>query len=90
MSYHESIKPVLATAFLALYLPVPFYLVWLHGLLRLWRRLGSAAYVFLLTPYAAMVLAIIHWHTVWQWRAWPWPHVLPWLAPVPLAAGGWL
>ena len=90
MFLEDTLRPLSATTLLALYLPVPFYLLWLHGLQRLWKKMGWASYVFLLSPYLAMVAAIVRWHALWQWRAWPWPHALSWLALVPLALAGWL
>ena len=90
MDYDNSLRPLAATILLALYLPVPFYLLWLHGLNRLWRRIGTASYFFLLTPYVALVLAIIRAHAVWNWRADGWPLALAWLSVIPLGLAGWL
>ncbi len=90
MDYDDFLRPLSATILLALYLPVPFYLLWLHGLHRLWRRIGTASYFFLLTPYVAMVVAVVRAHALWGWRADEWPQALAWLSIIPLGLAGWL
>ena len=90
MSYNDTIRPLAATILLALYLPVPFYLIVLHALHRVWKKMGLRAYVFLLVPYVAMVAAVVRWHGLWQWRAWSWPPWLAWMSCIPLAVAGYL
>jgi protein-S-isoprenylcysteine O-methyltransferase Ste14 len=85
MSYQDSFKPAIATALLALYLPVPFYLLWVHGLQRVWRRVGILSYAAHLSLYGAMVFAVIRLHALWSWNALPWWKPLGLFAVVPLA-----
>ena len=70
MSYQDSLKPIIGTFLLCLYLPVPLYLLLLHGLHPLWRRIGISAYLFLLPLYFSVIYAIIRLHARWQWHAW--------------------
>ena len=90
MLFQESVKPIVATSLLALYLPVPFYLVLLHALLPLWQRMRLWSYVFLLPPYILMVVLTIRLHWLWPYRAWHWPDTLGLLAVLPLGGAGWL
>jgi protein-S-isoprenylcysteine O-methyltransferase Ste14 len=83
-----SFKPVFATVLATLYLPVPPYLLLLHGLQPLWRRIGLVpSYAFLFTAYILMVTATILAHDVWSINAVDgWPAWASWLGVVPLAA----
>jgi protein-S-isoprenylcysteine O-methyltransferase Ste14 len=82
----SELRAIIATVLLALYLPVPVYLIVLHGLNPLWRRLGTISYVPLLLGYSVCVYAVVRLHELWPWRAWPWPTAISGLAPLALAA----
>lgn len=80
----NSIRPFAATLLMALYLPVPFYLLALHGFHDVWRRIGLRSYLFLLTFYASLVAAVVALHPAWAWGSGPWPPSVGLLAAVPL------
>lgn len=84
MSFQSSLKPWLGTALLAIYLPVPFYLVWLHGFTRTWRRFGNRSYLIHIPFWLAMVAVVLLLHSAWRAGAWPWPVAMSWLSVVPL------
>jgi protein-S-isoprenylcysteine O-methyltransferase Ste14 len=97
----DSAKPVIATALVACYLPVPFYLLWMHGLQRVWRRMGFVSYALHVSLYGAMVWAVIRMHALWSGGEWRWPdalswvavaqtEVLPWFSIIPLGVSLWL
>jgi protein-S-isoprenylcysteine O-methyltransferase Ste14 len=90
MPWNDSVKSILSTVLLALILPIPVYLLWMHGLQNLWRRLGPASYLLHLALYATMVYVLVRMHRVWSRGAWPWPDAIAWLALVPLAIAAWL
>lgn len=90
MSWHESVEPVTATALAAAILPIPPYLLWMHGLQRLWRRIGIAAYVLHVALYATMVTLVARAHTFWHSVVWPWPAGIEWLSLVPIGLAAWL
>jgi protein-S-isoprenylcysteine O-methyltransferase Ste14 len=90
MSWNESIKPVVATTLVAVILPIPIYLLWMHGLQRLWRRIGIASYVLHISFYAAMVTTMARLQPLWSQGALPWPNALSWVAVLPLAVALWL
>lgn len=90
MSWNESVKPVIATALVAAIVPIPIYLLWMHGLQRVWRRVGIASYAFHLALYAAMVITLARMHTFWSQSALPWPVAFAWPAILPLGIALWL
>ena len=83
-------KPFVATFLLALYLPVPFYMLWIHAGDRLWKRIGPASYALHWALYIGMVTAVIRLHDAWGLGAWEWPAGLTWLGLFPLALAAWL
>jgi protein-S-isoprenylcysteine O-methyltransferase Ste14 len=85
----DSLRSSSATFLLALCLPVPFYMLSVHALGRLWKRMGRASYAVLWTFYALCVAAIVIAHGLWGWKAWSWPVWISWtgLLPLALAAG---
>jgi protein-S-isoprenylcysteine O-methyltransferase Ste14 len=90
VSFHDSLKPIAGTFLLAVYLPVPFYMLWIHAFDRAWKRMGRASYILHWSLYAAMIAAIIRFHGVWPWRAWGWPLWMSWSGVLPLAAAVYL
>ncbi len=90
MFSHDSVRSLLATLLLALYFPVAVYMVWIHALHGLWKKIGPISYGLHWALYAAVVVAIIRFHGLWRWHAWPWPGAISWLGLFPLAAAGWL
>ncbi len=90
MLFHDSLKPFAGTFLLAVYLPVPFYMLWVHAFDRAWKRIGRASYILHWSLYAVMVAAIIRFHDAWRWRAWTWPLWTAWMAVVPLAVAAYL
>ena len=90
MSFPESVRPLVTTVLVATYLPVPIYLLWMHTLQRVWRRVGLASYIVHLSLYAALVTLVARSHAAWSWNAWPWPAALSWIAAVPLILAAWL
>jgi protein-S-isoprenylcysteine O-methyltransferase Ste14 len=87
---HDSIRSLVATLLLAIYLPVALYMTWIHALDRLWKKIGSVSYLIHWTLYVGMVVAIIRFHSVWRWRAWPWPVWMSFAGLFPIALGAWL
>lgn len=90
MISHDSIRSFAGTFLLALYLPVPIYMTWIHTGHRLWRRMGHASFVIHLTLYIGMVGAIIRAHDLWRWHGWPWPAWASLLGLFPIALAAWL
>lgn len=86
----DSIRPFAGTFLLALYLPVPFYMAWIHAPHRIWKRIGPASYPLHWAFYVAMVVAVIRLHDAWRWHAWEWPKGLTGLGLLPLAVAAWL
>ena len=85
----DSLRSFSATVLLALCLPVPFYMFFVHALGSLWKRMGRASYAVLWSFYALCVAAIVIAHGVWGWKAWDWPVWISWtgLFPLAIAAG---
>ena len=90
MFSQDSIRSFTATFLLALYLPVAVYMTWIHALHPIWKRIGPASYTLHFALYAGMVAAIIRFHRLWGWHAWPWPAGISWLGLLPLGAAAWL
>ena len=89
MSFQSSLKPIIGTTLVALYLPVPFYLLACHVFTGQWRKIGMRSFLILLPLYAVMVFAVIRAHAFWRLAEWHWPAAVSWLAVLPLglAAG---
>ena len=81
----DSLRDFLATAIVAIHLPVAIYLLVLHALTPLWRRVGMGAFAVLLALYFSCVWLVIDTHALWSWQALPWPWFVSALAVVPLA-----
>jgi len=90
MFSHESPRSFAATFLLALYLPVPIYMIWIHAFGRVWKRMGPASYAIHWTVYIATVAAVVLCHRAWGWQAWSWPAWIPWLGLFPVATAAWL
>ena len=86
----DSIRSFAGTFLLALYLPVTFYMVWIHAPHTFWKRVGPVSYALHWAFYIAMVVAVIRLHDMWRWRAWEWPAVVTWVGLFPLAVAAWL
>ena len=86
----DSLRPLVATSLLALYLPVPFYMIWIHAFGRVWKKMGPASYAIHWTLYIVTVAAVVLCHRVWVWRAWPWPAWISWTGLFSLAIAAWL
>jgi protein-S-isoprenylcysteine O-methyltransferase Ste14 len=86
----DSIRSFAGTFLLALYLPVPFYMVWIHAPHTFWKRVGPVSYALHWVFYIAMVVAVIRLYDMWRWRAWEWPVVVTWVGLFPLAVAAWL
>jgi len=80
----NSFKDILITLLLAVYLPVPFYLLWLHGFHGRWQRIGLSSFAIHIPIYLLMVAAVIYFHRIWSAGAWPWPVWLSLSSIVPL------
>jgi protein-S-isoprenylcysteine O-methyltransferase Ste14 len=90
MTSFEQFRSFAATILLALYLPVPIYMTWIHAGRRLWKKIGRASFAIHLMLYAGLVAAIIWAHPIWCWEAWPWPAWISWIGLAPLAVAAWL
>jgi protein-S-isoprenylcysteine O-methyltransferase Ste14 len=90
MPFDDSPKAIFATLLVASITPIPVYLLWMHGLQRLWRRLGWLSYILHISLYVVMVTALIRMHGFWSRWAWPWPDAVAWLCVVPFAIALWL
>ena len=90
MFSHDSVRPFVGTILLAIYLPVPIYMTWIHAGQRLWKRIGPASFAIHLALYVLMVAAVVRAHALWRWQAWPWPAWASALGLVPLAVAVWL
>ena len=90
MSYQDSVKPFVATVLLALYLPVPFYLLLTHGLHDVWRRMGPRSFRVHVVVWIVLVAVVVRLHPLWRWQALSWPDVLGLAALVPLGLAAWL
>ena len=86
----DSLRPLVATSLLALYLPVPLYMIWIHAFGRVWKKMGPASYAIHWTLYIVTVAAVVLCHRVWVWRAWPWPAWISWTGLFSLAIAAWL
>jgi protein-S-isoprenylcysteine O-methyltransferase Ste14 len=86
----DSIKPFAATLLLALYLPVPFYMLLVHAFAGVWKGMGRASYIVLWAFYGVCVTAVVLAHRVWQWQAWDWPAWVSWTGLLFAAAAAWL
>jgi protein-S-isoprenylcysteine O-methyltransferase Ste14 len=90
MTSHDSIRSFAGTFLLALYLPVPVYMTWIHAGHGMWKRIGPASYVVHLALYAGMLAAIIRAHEIWRWHAWPWPAWISIAGVIPIAIAAYL
>jgi protein-S-isoprenylcysteine O-methyltransferase Ste14 len=86
----DSLRPAAATLLAAVYLPVGIYMVAIHALARVWKRMGAASYAILWPFYVACVTAVILAHRLWGWGAWPWPAWVSWTGVAPIALAAYL
>ena len=86
----SSLKEFLVTLLLATYLPVPFYLLWLHGFYGRWRRIGLSSFAIHIPIYLVMVAAVVYFHSIWSAGAWAWPTALSFLSIIPLGVSVFL
>ena len=86
----SSFKELLATLLLATYLPVPFYLLWLHGFHSRWQRIGLGSFAIHIPIYLLMVTAVVYFHSFWSSGAWPWPAAMSVLSIIPLGVAVYL
>jgi protein-S-isoprenylcysteine O-methyltransferase Ste14 len=90
MLSYQSLRAFTATFLLALYFPVPLYMLWIHSLDRVWKTLGPASYAIHWTLYAASVISVVLCHSVWEWKAWAWSAWISWAGLIPVAVAAWL
>lgn len=86
----SSLKEFLGTLLLATYLPVPFYLLWLHGFSGRWQRIGLSSFAIHIPIYLVMVAAVVYFHSIWSTGAWAWPTALSFLSIIPLGVSVFL
>ena len=86
----DSIRPLVGTFLLALYLPVPFYMLWIHAGHQLWKKIGVASYALHWALYFGMVAAVIRLHDTWRLGAWEWSAFVTWLGLFPLGIAAYL
>jgi len=67
---------LVATILLCLYLPVPAIMLWIHGPIRLWRRMGNWSYALHAPVYIVLVAAVARGYERWAWGAWEWAMAL--------------
>lgn len=82
-----TVKSVVATVLMCLYLPVPVYLLWILVLDRTWKRLGARSYLLHTPVYLGMVAVVALLHPLWRTGALPWHWLLEAAGALLVAAG---